>query len=195
METTSDRAAAGTSIPPVVWLLVVLAALMTSVQLATTASTALLLDTETLASNAFVSGTVTLSDDDIGAALFAVTDLKRGDSGSGCVEVSYDGNLAADVRLYHQAGSGALATYLELQIEQGSGASCAAFTGSAIYDGTLAGFASSHADFANGLGSFAPTGSGQTALYRFSYEVPLDAPAGAANATADATFQWEARAT
>lgn len=177
------------------WLLVGVAALITAVSMTTVSSAALYSDSEGLPGNTFSAATVQLSDDDAGSALFVLSDLQRGDSGSECIVVQYDGDLASDVRLYHQAGSGTLADYLDLTIEEGSGASCGVFTGSTLFDDSLANFASNHSGFATGVGTFAPSGAAETTTYRFTYEIPLDTPNSAGSSTVTATFQWEARAT
>ncbi|MGH1491736.1 MAG: hypothetical protein ACRBK7_20485 [Acidimicrobiales bacterium] len=176
-------------------LLVGVAALATAISLATVSSAALYSDSENLAANTFSTATVQLSDDDAGSALFVLSDLGRGDSGSECIVVQYDGDIASTVRLYHQSGSGTLGQHLDITVEEGSGASCGAFSGSTLFDGTLADFASNHNDFTGGLGSFSPATTGETTTFRFTYLIPTDAPSSAASSTVTATLQWEARAT
>lgn len=175
------------------WLLVGVAALATALGLATISSAALYSDSEGLAANTFSTATVQLSDDDAGSTLFALTSLRRGDSGSECIVVQYGGDVASNVRLYHESGSGPLGEHLDLTVEEGSGASCGAFAGSTVFDGTLADFATNHIDFTGGAGSFDPTASGETAMYRFTYQVPADAPSTAASSSVTASFTWEAR--
>jgi hypothetical protein len=140
------------------------------------------------------AGTVTLSDDDSGTAMFNVSGLKPADNGSKCIAVTYDGSLAANVKLYASA-AGTLGSYLDLTVEQGTGGSsgsCSGFTPAAtIYAGTLAGFASSASNYATGVGGFAPTGSAQTRTYRFTYTVQNNN--AAQGASASGTFTWEAQ--
>lgn len=145
-------------------------------------------------SNSWSGGTVSLSDDDSGSAMFSATGLKPNDTASKCILVTYGGSLAASVKMYASA-SGTLGTYLNLTVQQGTGgtsSSCAGFTSeSTLYSGTLAGFAAASSNFATGVGSFAPTGSGQTKAYRLTYTVQDDN--AAQGTSASATFTWEAQ--
>jgi hypothetical protein len=121
-------------------------------------------NTTTNPANTTTAGTVTLTDNDSGAAIFNLANLVPGDSDSGCLQVTYAGTLPALVRLYHTT-TGSLATYLDLTITRGtissgSFADCTNFTADTtnylgqgagvIYSGTLAAFgddwASSTAD-------------------------------------------------
>ncbi len=152
------------------------------------------------AGNRITSGTVSLSDDDSGTAMFSPTGLQRGASGSKCIVVTYNGSLAASVKLYVTSSSGALAPYLDLKIEQGTGGSfsggCGAFTpATTIYTGTLSAFATAATDHASGVGTFAPTGSGQSRTYRITYTLNAATPSSAQGTSASADFRWEARST
>ncbi len=148
------------------------------------------------AGNSWAAGTVTIGDDDSGSALFNATGLTPGATNSRCIVVSYSGSVSAGVRLYGAGVSGGLADYLDLVVEEGSGGSfgdCTGFTPSgSLFTGTLTAFASS-TDFATGLGSWSPTGPGQTRTYRFSYAVRSDN--AAQGTTGAASFVWEARST
>jgi hypothetical protein len=68
------------------------------------------------AGNSWTAGSVTLTDDDSGSALFSASGLVPGSSGSNCITVSYSGNVATTVRLYASASSdtSALAQYLDV---------------------------------------------------------------------------------
>ncbi len=150
--------------------------------------------------NRLAAGTVSLSDDDSATKMFSATGLQRGDSASKCIVVTYNGSLAASVKLYVTASSGTLASYLDLTIDEGSGGSfaggCGGFTtSSTIYTGTLASFASTKTDFASGVGSWNPGGSGQTRTYRITYTLNVSAPSSAGNTSATADLRWEARNT
>jgi hypothetical protein len=83
--------------------------------------------------NEVTSGTVALSDNDSGAAMFNIHGAKPGDSWTRCIKVTYHGSLPADVRVYLQDAAGPLAAYLDLKITQGGQASpvfpgCTGFT-------------------------------------------------------------------
>jgi len=156
--------------------------------------------------NQFAAGTVSLSDDDAGAALFALSGLVAGDAGVRCVEVGYGGTLAAAVKLYGDTYSTSLGlgAYLNLVIEEGSGAtfagsgpgSCPGFVaGATIYSGTVDDFAAAHTGFGSGVGSFAPSAAGQSRVFRFSYTLDVAAPDTTASGTASLRFVWEAQNT
>jgi hypothetical protein len=49
--------------------------------------------------NSAVAGTVTLTDNDSGAAMFSLASLKPGDTDTRCLQVTYTGSLPALVRL------------------------------------------------------------------------------------------------
>ncbi|MDP9398640.1 MAG: hypothetical protein M3P96_12860 [Actinomycetota bacterium] len=85
--------------------------------------------------NTWSAGTVAISDDDTGSAMFTATALRPNDTGNKCILVTYNGSLAASVKLY-AAATGTLGTYLDLTVQKGTGgsfANCTGFTGAAIY--------------------------------------------------------------
>jgi hypothetical protein len=149
--------------------------------------------------NSFSSGSVVLGDDDAGGALFSVSSLQPGSSGSQCIALSYSGSLPAQVRLFVRPGDltgSGLARYLTISVTEGSGGgygSCAGFTAAATdYTGTLNDFASASTDWASGTGTFAPTGAGQARVYRIGYT--LTAGAAAAGLASQVQFTWQAQA-
>src|SRR3712207_597175 len=129
--------------------------------------------------------------------MFTATNVRPGSTGEKCIKLTYNGSLSTSVKLYGTAVSGALAPHLDLVVEEGSGGtfgSCTGFVASATdYTGTLAAFGTGKTDFASGVGSFAPTGAGQTKTYRIAYTVNATTPDSAQGAAANATFTWEAR--
>lgn len=70
--------------------------------------------------NEISSGTIAISDNDAGSAMFNITNAKPGDSWTRCIKVIYSGSLPADVKLYEVGGGGPLSPYLKLKLEQGS---------------------------------------------------------------------------
>ncbi|HZC73141.1 MAG TPA: hypothetical protein VE442_20775 [Jatrophihabitans sp.] len=149
------------------------------------------------------AGTVALSDDDANTALFTATGLKPGSTGTKCIAVTSTGSLASAVKLYgsNAATTNALSSSINLTITQGTGGgfgSCTGFTplgsGSSVYTGTVAGFASSATNYATGLGSWAPTGTGsETRTFQLVYTVDPNAPNSAQGGTAAIGFTWEAQ--
>lgn len=146
-------------------------------------------------SNSWAAGSVAISDDDAASLMFNVSGLKPGDTGTKCIRVTYNGNLAANVKMYTSAQSGTLGQYLDFTVQQGDGgtfADCTGFSGANIYTpGTLNGFNTAHTNFGNGAGTWAPTGAAQTKTYRVTYT--LQDNNAAQGLTANATFTWEAQ--
>jgi hypothetical protein len=158
--------------------------------------------------NLFTAGTVNLTDNDGGStSLLSLTNAKPGDSDAGCIRVSYDGTLAANVRLYAST-SGALAQYLTLTVTRGTDSSpsfdsCANFTADGtnyigqgngvIYSGSLASFP---ATYAGGLVDPIP-GSPESwtnpESHSYQFVISLDDTNAAQGLNGSATFTWEAR--
>lgn len=159
--------------------------------------------------NSFAAGTVAISDDDAGAAMFdALADLRPGDSFSRCIVVTYDGSLPASVRLHGTTGGTGLDSYLSLQVTRGSKSSafsgCSDFAADSttylsgkpagvVYDGTLAGYPDSTAGAVVDpvAGSPETWTSGELHAYRFDLTVQNDS--AAAGKTATQVFRWEAQ--
>ena len=73
--------------------------------------------------NAWSAGSIALSDDDSGAAMFAAEDLQPGSVGENCIAITSDGSLESDIRLYtdNAVQEKGLDQYLRLEIVQGEG--------------------------------------------------------------------------
>jgi hypothetical protein len=151
------------------------------------------------AGNAWSAGSVSLSDDDTGAAAFSVTGLKPGSTGSKCVEVTYTGNIASSVKLYTTATSytGTLGPYLNFTVQLGSGgtyADCTGFSSEAtLHNTTLSAFSSGYTNFGNGVGSWTPSTNGDKKTYKFTYTLQDDD--SAEGASAGIGFTWESQST
>lgn len=185
-------------------LAAILAGLMVSGGVVWEASYSAFSATTTSPTSNWSSGTVALSDDDSNTALFTASNLKPGSTGSKCIAVTSTGSLPSTVKLYGTgaATTNALSTYVNLTITQGTGGTfaggCTGFTplgtGSSVYSGTLAGFASTATGFASGLGTWAPTGSGsETRVFQLSYTLDPAVPNSAQAGTAALGFTWEAQ--
>ncbi|HLE39352.1 MAG TPA: hypothetical protein VJA44_06840 [Acidimicrobiia bacterium] len=148
--------------------------------------------------NAFAAGTVVLSDNDSGVAMFATSNMAPADTATGCIEVTYSGSLNANVRLFGAvAGGTGLEAYLDLEIDRGSG-TCAVFgTATAVWDnatdGDLGVFLAGATNFATGRDNWAPTGGApnDTVPYRFTVTLQNNNAAQGGSATID--FTWEAQ--
>jgi hypothetical protein len=157
--------------------------------------------------NVVTAGTVTLSDDDGGSALYSLTAAKPGDSATSCIEVTYGGTLDSTVKLYTPSSIGDLGPHVNLKIEPGSQASpsfpsCSGFTadaGGALYDGTLDGFAAAHSGYANGLADNPGTSAtawttDDSVVYRVTATLAANTPDDAqGDSTGTHTLRWEAR--
>ena len=166
--------------------------------------------TTTNPNNTFSAGTVTLTDDhQPSSVLFNAGGLKPGSTGSSCIKVTYNGSLAANVKLYVKSGdltntTGDLSPYLTFQVAEGTGnaADCSDFAGGTnLYNPTGAGdatktlsdFATNRSTFGTGVSAFAPTGASQTKTYRLTYWLQDNNAAQGKNNTAK--FTWEAQNT
>ncbi|HEV3001770.1 MAG TPA: TasA family protein [Solirubrobacteraceae bacterium] len=170
--------------------------------------------------NQFQTGSVTLTDNDSGTAMFNMTSARPGDTVSKCITVSYTGTLTSNVRLYGAATAGnGLDSYLDLKVTRGtfSGATPANM---ACTDGGGSSFVADSVTYSGGNGAGAsgvmfnarmnlyPTtwtagivdAPGGTAeawtnpeshVYRFEVTVANDN--AAANKTHTQTFTWEAQ--
>jgi predicted ribosomally synthesized peptide with SipW-like signal peptide len=157
--------------------------------------------------NSFAAGTVLLSDNDAGSALYSVSNAKPNDSSTTCIKVTYTGTLAADVRLYTTSTVNALAAYVNLTVEKGTVSGSPAFPGcgtftsqSTLYSGTLANFATNKSSYANGVGVYpaSQTQWNQNDSVWFRVTVSLaddnNANGGASPlSTGSHAFTWEAR--
>lgn len=154
--------------------------------------------------NRLKTGDVELTDNDLGSALYFDTNATPGETYQKCIKVSYDGSLAATVRLY-VGPVGDLADYVNLKITPGTQTdtldlSCHAdFTadaGGAIYDGELDEFRTAHSSYANGLldgpGAATTWASGQSVVYKVEATVQDDAAAENKDTNVHA-LTWEAR--
>src|SRR6185436_8361442 len=108
--------------------------------------------------NNFDAGTVYITDNDAGSALYSVTNRKPGDSVTSCIKVTYGGTLGADVHLYTTSSINAVGQYVNLTVEKGTSSGnpafpgCGTFTSEAtVFSGTLSGFASAKNNYANGV--------------------------------------------
>jgi hypothetical protein len=156
-------------------------------------------------SNSFASGSVILTDDDSSTAMFTPTLLKPLDTGTKCIVVTSTGTLASTVELYATTFSttNALASWLDMVIDEGTGGtfatsgptSCTGFVlGGNIYTGTLATFGTTKTNFATGVGTWAPAGTGSpTKTYRIKYTLNTATPNTAQSGTAALGFTWEAQ--
>ena len=159
------------------------------------------------AGNEISTGTVAISDNDAGSALYNITGAKPGDTVSRCIRTTYTGTLPADVHLYTTSPPGALAQYVDLAITKGtqlnsSFPDCTGFVadGVALFTGTLQGFEQTRSAFASGIDT-SPTGhtvwaTGDSVVYKIDATLQTGTPdTSQGSSSGSHTFIWEARNT
>lgn len=143
----------------------------------------------------FTAGKLQLSDDDSNVAMFNATKMVPGSGVVECIAVTYSGDVTPSPVEIYGTSSGALAPYLDLKVEVGTGgsaANCSGFTpSSTLYTGTLDAFSTAHSNWGNGQAAFVAASTPFTRTFRFTATVQ-DTDA-AQNLTANAGFTWETR--
>lgn len=156
--------------------------------------------------NSWDAGTVALSDNDNGTAMFTVTGLKPGDTGTDCVYVTYDGTLTGaditNVKLYASTtgtdgdgGSDTLLDHLDMEVVRGATTedctvSLGSITSTTVYANDLLG--NFNADFATGHDSaWNPSATGDSVPFFFTWDLPSTTGDAAQGDGATATFTWE----
>lgn len=159
--------------------------------------------------NTFAAGTVTIGDNDAGAALYSLAGQLPGATVTRCIKVTYTGSLEADVKLYTPSTIGTLGPFLNLTVTPGTQATstfpaCTGFTpdaSGAIFTGSLSAFAAAHPTYAAGLADYPAAGTewatDDAVVYRFEVTLADDnaanGGAGGALTTGTHAFTWEAR--
>lgn len=153
--------------------------------------------------NSWATGSITLSDDDgANVAMFDVTGMLPGQNETRCITVTYTGDAdPAVVKLYTDVTDGGLGPHLDVTVREvtqtgGSGSTCGTLSDPTVIvnNVTLNAFATAHADYSNGAGTWDPSASGQTKTYEFSVTLGSDTPGTAQGGDAQATFTWETTA-
>jgi spore coat-associated protein N len=136
----------------------------------------------TIASNAFASGSLTMSRSGSGA-IFSASAMKIGDTATGSVTITNTGTLAGAYSLAgSSSGSSVLSNQLNLKVYKDVDG------GTALYDGSLGGFSSV------ALGTFAANGDSHTFYFHVSFPTTgTDAGDNALQGlSASTTFTWSA---
>ena len=156
-------------------------------------------DTTGNSANAISTGTIDLSDNDSGAAMFAsVANLAPGSIVDRCIDVGYTGSYDPNAIVLYMpsAPTGSLAPYLDLTVEIGADTTdafgtCTNFVASStLYTGTVSGLRSTHSSYLSGLTTWDPTGT-STRTFRFRISVQDNNLAQGLATTFDIT--WEVR--
>lgn len=173
------------------------AALLMLTVLIVTRSQAAFSDTTANPGNTFGSGSVVITDDAV-TAMFNASNMKPGSSVSNCLEVTYEGTLTpASIRTYGTS-SGALAPYLDMTLEIGTGGgvgACGGFTadaGGTLFSDTLTQFSTDHTVWGDGLATFTANANPTVKVLKYTFTVKDDN--NAQGLTANAAFTFEAQA-
>lgn len=135
--------------------------------------------------DSWATGTVSLTDDDNGVAMFTTTNMVPGTVVTNSITVTNEGTVPLNVRLYGENvdNDDDLAQHLNLSV--GTTAN-----GTEVFSGTLAGF-SARTDWASG-GSSISLAASATQTYHFRVELASNTPQSfQGGATAGIDFVWE----
>jgi hypothetical protein len=153
--------------------------------------------------NSWETGSVALSDDDNGAAMFQIQNVIPGQTGSKCIRVTATSSVAGLVKTYvGDLAADGLDPYIKITIQQGTVgafADCGLFVAGATEGSqSLAALFGDHASYANGILPWTTVGvpSGESKTYKFTWvfdttgldQTQIDALQGKA---ASINFEWE----
>lgn len=163
-----------------------------------TGSRAAFTDTTDNSGNTWEAGQVTLTDDDLGSAMFTTSGMVPGTTVEKCITVTYTGSTGTatpSVKLYGANGAQiALNPDLDLTIEHVTGdlgLGCSnMLLGTELFNSTVAAFTSGKADFTSGVDTWNPT-TGQERVYRFTVTLGSDTADAQQGAQGSAGFTWE----
>ena len=129
------------------------------------------------------------------SAMFSATNMAPDDVIINCIVVTYQGSLVpAGVSVYGTSGGG-LDAYLDLRIEEGTGAGygdCTGFSASStVFNNTLANLAATRTNFGNGITAWSPAVNPESLTYRFT--LTLQDTNLAQGLSTTGTFTWEAQ--
>jgi predicted ribosomally synthesized peptide with SipW-like signal peptide len=154
-------------------------------------------DTTDNTGNTFAAGTIDITDDDGGTAMFTLSGMLPGQTATRCINVSNVGTSPfANVALSGAVGGTGLATSLTVVVDRGTGAtggaafSCTGFTlvTANIVTGALSAFPTSAAPVNDATG-WTP---GAVKSYRFTVTLPSTAPQTAQGQNATLAVTWTA---
>ncbi|MCP3934559.1 MAG: hypothetical protein GY708_04210 [Actinomycetia bacterium] len=169
------------------------AALLLITALTASRSRAAFSDTSVNTGSSFSTGSVVITDDDTGTALFSATGMTPGSAVVECIVLTYSGSVTpADIKMYGTT-TGTLDTYLDTTIEIGTGGTFGNCTGfapaSTVYSGTLANFSATYLNWASGLALFTAAANPTSQTLRVTVDVQNNPAAQSQTSTADFTFE------
>jgi hypothetical protein len=154
--------------------------------------------------NSWETGSMAISDDDGGAAMFQIVNVTPGQSGEKCIAVTGTSSVPSTVKLYTgDLASDGLEPYVMVRVEQGTGggftAGCDGFTAETTPNvearQTLAALGA-HTAWSNAILPWTMSAGSTTKTYKFSWDfdvstltqTQIDALQGRA---ASINFEWE----
>lgn len=185
MTTATHRASAGTRRNLAIVAGAGLTALAMVFFMISSVTSAAWTDTTRNDGNSWATGSVSLTDNDLGVAMFSVTGMVPGQIEENSITVTNESTVALDVRLYgaNLVNVDLLAPYLNLKVGTTLG-------GGEVYTGTLDAFATAHTSFATGTPVIDMAASG-TQIYYFWVELDAATPTEFQTKTAGIDFVWE----
>ncbi|MEU4806250.1 hypothetical protein [Actinosynnema sp. NPDC023587] len=149
-------------------------------------------------SNSWSTGTINLTNDHEGQAVFAVENLAPDTGGTKDVAVTYTGDYASDIRMYATSPvepTGVLATNITLTIQRGTGSGASfAPDQNAQWTGTLAAFDAISSYSTGVLGYQTPVSVAKT--FRIAYNfAPTGDTTELMGKNTGVTFTWAAETT
>jgi hypothetical protein len=139
------------------------------------------------AGNNWSTGTVTLNNDGAGTAMFQVTNVIPGQTGSHCIQVTSTSTVPGTVKLYlinPVTSSAGLESHLRVTVQSGTGATFAGGCGSFVADSsptqpiingatnTLAAATTAYNSYGTGAGSWVTTGAAsESKSYKFVWSM------------------------
>lgn len=151
--------------------------------------------------NNWDAGSLLLTDDDAGGAMFGITNMVPGSTGSKCIVVTATSTVAGVVKTYVSSlTAGGLEDNITMLVQQGTGGSfadCTGFTVAATEPvQSLSTMYTDHGSFTNGVLSWAKGTGAETKTYKFTWVFNVgtltEAEVNALQGTdVGANFEWE----
>jgi hypothetical protein len=151
--------------------------------------------------NNWDAGSLVLTDDDAGGAMFGVSNMVPGSSASKCIRVTANSTVPGLVRTYVSSlTAGGLEDNITMLVEQGTGgtfADCTGFTATASHAAEpLSTIFTDHGNFTNGVLGWAKGSGVETKTYKFTWTFDVgtltEAEVNALQGTdVGANFEWE----
>jgi hypothetical protein len=150
--------------------------------------------------SSWTAGTVSLTDDDAGTAVFTAVGLRPGTTASKCTRVTYGGDISSgDVKIYSAAPTGTLGTYVTMTVEVGTVgafAGCGAFSASSTaINGIALATVGTKTNYSTGYSSGWSPAAGESRVFKFTYTLSASTPDAQQGTACTMPFTWETQTT